>query len=58
MRDYNASSAFFISDQLLIPQTATHHARAISNGEKPESPAGMVKPKSWDVWWFVEGGVY
>jgi 6-phosphogluconolactonase len=39
----------------LIPPSRHDLARAISNGEKPESPAGMVKPKSGDVWWFVKG---
>ena len=38
----------------LIPPSRHDLARAISNGEKPESPAGMVKPRSGDVWWFVE----
>jgi len=45
----------FTHAKLLIPQTANHHARAIGNDEKPESPAGMVKPRSGEVWWFVEG---
>ncbi|NTW54379.1 MAG: 6-phosphogluconolactonase [Chlorobaculum sp.] len=39
----------------LIPPSRHDLARAISNGEKPESPAGMVKPRSGDVWWLVEG---
>jgi 6-phosphogluconolactonase len=38
----------------LIPPSRHDLARAISNGEKPESPAGMVNPRSGDVWWFVE----
>jgi len=38
----------------LIPPSRQDLARAISNGEKPESPAGMVKPRSGDLWWFVE----
>jgi 6-phosphogluconolactonase len=38
----------------LIPPSRHDLARSISNGEKPESPAGMVKPRSGDVWWFVE----
>jgi 6-phosphogluconolactonase len=38
----------------LIPPIRYKLARAISNGEKPESPAGMVKPRSGDLWWFVE----
>jgi 6-phosphogluconolactonase len=54
MRDYNAASTFFTHTKLLIPQTPNHHARAISNGEKPELPAGMVRPRSGDLWWFVE----
>ena len=38
----------------LIPPSRHDLARSISNGEKPESPAGMVKPRSGNVWWFVE----
>jgi 6-phosphogluconolactonase len=38
----------------LIPPSRQDLARAISNGERPESPAGMVKPRSGEVWWFVE----
>jgi|GEM_PF-139324 len=39
----------------LIPPTRYDLARSISNGEKPELPAGMVMPRSGDVWWFLEG---
>ncbi|RXK85062.1 6-phosphogluconolactonase [Chlorobaculum sp. 24CR] len=39
----------------LVPPSRYELARAISNGERPELPAGMVKPRSGDVWWFVEG---
>ncbi|NTV66074.1 MAG: 6-phosphogluconolactonase [Chlorobaculum sp.] len=39
----------------LIPPTRYELARSITNGEKPELPAGMVKPRSGNVWWFVEG---
>lgn len=39
----------------LIPPSRYDLAQSISNGEKPELPAGMVKPKNGDVWWFVEG---
>ena len=39
----------------LIPPSRYELALSISNGEKPESPAGMVKPRSGGVWWFVEG---
>lgn len=38
----------------LIPSSRYELARSISNGEKPELPAGMVGPRSGDVWWFVE----
>jgi 6-phosphogluconolactonase len=38
----------------LIPPSRHDLARSISNGEKPELPAGMVKPRSGEVWWFVE----
>jgi 6-phosphogluconolactonase len=38
----------------LIPASRYDFARAISNGERPELPAGMVRPRSGDVWWFVE----
>ncbi|NTW73000.1 MAG: 6-phosphogluconolactonase, partial [Eubacteriaceae bacterium] len=41
----------------LIPSSRHELARSISNGEKPELPAGMVKPRSGEVWWFVERGV-
>ncbi|AOS84466.1 6-phosphogluconolactonase [Chlorobaculum limnaeum] len=39
----------------LIPSSRYDLARSISNSEKPELPAGMVKPWRGDVWWFVEG---
>lgn len=39
----------------LIPSPRYELARSISNGEKPELPSGVVKPRSGDVWWFVEG---
>lgn len=39
----------------LIPPSRFELARSISNGEKPELPAGIVKPWRGDVWWFVEG---
>ena len=42
----------------LIPPSRHDLARTISNGERPDLPAGMVKPKSGDVWWFVEGDVF
>ncbi|NTU54069.1 MAG: 6-phosphogluconolactonase [Chlorobiaceae bacterium] len=38
----------------LIPSSRYELARSISNGEKPELPAGKVKPGIGDVWWFVE----
>lgn len=38
----------------LIPSSRYELARSISNDEKPELPAGMVKPRSGDVWWLVE----
>ncbi|HHE32172.1 MAG TPA: 6-phosphogluconolactonase [Chlorobaculum parvum] len=38
----------------LVPPSRYEFARSISNGEKPELPSGMVKPRSGDVWWFVE----
>jgi len=41
----------------LVPPSRHELARSISNGERPELPAGMVKPRSGDVWWFVEGVV-
>ncbi|UWX57285.1 6-phosphogluconolactonase [Chlorobaculum sp. MV4-Y] len=40
----------------LIPPSRYDFARSISNGERPELPAGMVRPRSGNVWWFVEGG--
>lgn len=39
----------------LVPPPRYELAHSISNGEKPELPSGMVKPRSGDVWWFVEG---
>jgi 6-phosphogluconolactonase len=39
----------------LVPPSRYDLARSISNGERPELPSGMVKPKNGDVWWFVEG---
>ena len=38
----------------LVPPSRKDFARSISNGERPELPSGMVKPRSGDVWWFVE----
>lgn len=38
----------------LVPLSRHELARSISNGERPELPSGMVKPRNGDVWWFVE----
>jgi 6-phosphogluconolactonase len=38
----------------LIPSSRHDLARAISNSERLELPAGMVRPEDGDVWWFVE----
>ncbi len=38
----------------LVPPSRKDLARSISNGERPELPSGMVKPRTGDVWWFVE----
>lgn len=39
----------------LVPPTRYKLARSISNGERPELPSGMVRPRNGEVWWFVEG---
>jgi len=38
----------------LVPPSRHEFARSISNGERPELPSGMVKPRNGGVWWFVE----
>ncbi len=38
----------------LVPPSRYEFAHSISNGERPELPSGMVRPRSGDVWWFVE----
>ena len=38
----------------LIPSSRHDLARSIFEGERPDLPAGMVRPGHGEVWWFVE----